>query len=103
VPIEATRYPELAHLLKRRSDVQERQIRALVTPAFLAGRLPAFSSVDTAVAGIRMLIMGWGMENYYQRSRAKEHRQAAVEVLRHLIDSDAEPAAPPRRRIARAR
>lgn len=87
VPIDATRHPELAHLLGKRAEIQERQIRRIVAPAFDAGELPAFEDIDTAVAAIRILIMGWGMENYYlhERALAGHIRQAAVILLGQMV------------------
>lgn len=87
VPIDATRHPELAHLLGKRAEIQERQIRRIVAPAFDAGELPAFEDINTAVAAIRLLIMGWGMENYYLHdgALAAHIRQAAVILLGQMV------------------
>jgi AcrR family transcriptional regulator len=82
VPIEAGRHPELKHLLERRRRIQERQFRALVAPAFYAGRLPAFDDLDTAVEAVRLLVMGWAVETQYQRSRTTESKRAVMAVLR---------------------
>lgn len=87
VPIDATRHPELRHLLDKRAEIQERQIRRIVAPAFDAGELPAFADIDTAVAAIRILIMGWGLENYYLHDRelADHIRKAAVVLLGQMV------------------
>jgi AcrR family transcriptional regulator len=67
-PVEAARHPELGHLLERRIKVQEAQIRAVVEPAFRAGRLPGFPDLETAVTATRIVMMGWGVENFVQES-----------------------------------
>lgn len=87
VPIDATRHPELRHLLGKRAEIQERQIRRIVAPAFDAGELPAFADIDTAVAAIRILIMGWGLENYYLHDSelAGHIREAAVVLLGQMV------------------
>jgi AcrR family transcriptional regulator len=82
VPIEASRHPELRHLLERRRRLQERQFRALVAPAFYAGEMPAFDDLDTAVEAVRLLVMGWAIETQYQRSRVGESKRAVLAALR---------------------
>jgi AcrR family transcriptional regulator len=67
-PIEAARHPELGHLLERRAKMQEAQIRAVIEPAFQAGRLPGFPDLETAVVATRIVMMGWGVENFVQES-----------------------------------
>lgn len=87
VPVDATRHLELRHLLDKRAEIQERQIRRIVAPAFDAGELPAFADIDTAVAAVRILIMGWGMENYFLQDRevSTHIRQAAVILLGQMV------------------
>ena len=79
-PIEAGRHPELGHLLERRAKMQEAQIRAVVEPAFQAGRLPGFADIETAVAATRIIMMGWGVENFIRESEG-ERLLAAVRVI----------------------
>jgi AcrR family transcriptional regulator len=82
VPIDATRYPELHHLLDKRAEIQERQIRRIVAPAFDAGEMPAFTDLNTAVAAVQILVMGWGLENHYLIDHGStDSIRAAVQVL----------------------
>jgi len=87
VPLDATRHPELRHLLDKRAEMQERQIRRIVAPAFDAGEMPAFRDLNTAVAAVQILIMGWGLENYYlqDRTAAGSIREAAQVLLAQLV------------------
>jgi AcrR family transcriptional regulator len=87
VPLDATRHAELRHLLDKRAEMQERQIRRIVAPAFDAGEMPAFRDINTAVAAVQILIMGWGLENYYlqDRSAAASIREAAQVLLAQLV------------------
>lgn len=83
-PIEATRHPELHHLLKHRSAVQDREIRAIVEPAFGAGMMPAFEDVETAVRAAQLLLMGWAIETFTQRERTPENLKALRSIIEHL-------------------
>ncbi len=83
-PIEATRHPELHHLLKHRSAVQDREIRAIVLPAFEAGLMPAFDDVETAVRAAQLLLMGWAIETFTERERTPENRKALRSIIEHL-------------------
>jgi AcrR family transcriptional regulator len=76
-PIEAVRHPELRHLLEHRAKFKEAQIRAVVEPAFQAGRLPGFPAVDTAVMATRIIGMGWGLESFIQESEGERLLAAA--------------------------
>jgi AcrR family transcriptional regulator len=87
VPLDAMRHPELRHLLDKRAEIQERQIRRIVAPAFDAGELPAFADINTAVAAVRILIMGWGIENYYLHDDTVTGniRGAAEALLKQMV------------------
>ncbi|WP_448624434.1 TetR/AcrR family transcriptional regulator [Geodermatophilus sp. URMC 64] len=87
VPLDAMRHPELRHLLDKRAEIQERQIRRIVAPAFDAGELPAFADINTAVAAVRILIMGWGIENYYLHDDTVSGniREAAEVLLKQMV------------------
>ena len=91
VPIEAARHQELAHLLDKRASVQDREIRAIVAPAFEAGELPCFDDLPTAIDGIRVVIMGWSLETFLTRGHMPPGYAGIGAILRHL----ARPAAPP--------
>ncbi len=82
VPVEAMRHAELHHLLERRSQVQDREIRTIVEPAFAAGHLPAFDDVETAVQATRLVFMGWAIETFTQRERTS----ATIRALRSIVD-----------------
>ena len=45
-----------------------------------AGRLPGFPDVESAVAATRIIMMGWGVENFIQESEG-ERLLAAVRVI----------------------
>jgi AcrR family transcriptional regulator len=87
VPLDTLRHPELRHLLDKRAEIQERQLRRIVAPAFDAGEMPAFTDLNTAVAAVQILVIGWGLENHYvsDRSSAKGLRQAAQVLLDQLV------------------
>jgi AcrR family transcriptional regulator len=84
VPVEAIRHPELHHLLEVRASVQDREIRAIVLPAFEAGMMPAFDDVETAVHAARLLLMGWAIETFTQRENTQENLHALRSVIEHL-------------------
>jgi AcrR family transcriptional regulator len=92
-PIEAARHAELGHLLERRAKMQEAQIRAVVEPAFRAGRLPGFPDVETAVVATRIIMMGWGVENFVQESEGGR-LLAAVRVIFEQFDRAPRPPGP---------
>lgn len=97
-PIEAVRHPELGHLLERRTKLQEAQIRAVVEPAFRAGRLPGFSDVETAVVATRIVMMGWGVENFVQESEGARLLAATRAIFAQFDQGDGgrRPGDPPR-------
>ena len=87
VPLDAVRHPELRHLLDKRAEIQERQLRRIVAPAFDAGEMPAFTDLNAAVAAVQILIIGWGLENHYlaDPSSAGTIRQATQVLLGQLV------------------
>lgn len=97
VPIEAARHKELSHLLDKRAAVQDREIRAIVAPAFDVGELPAFEDIQTAVEAVRLVIMGWSLETFLNRDRESARYDAVTAVLKHF----ATPAPPVQRRRRR--
>ena len=93
VPIEAVRHEELKHLLAKRAAVQDREIRAIVAPAFEAGELPAFDDLESAVDGVRVVIMGWSLETFLHRGHTPPQFAGINAILKHLST----PAAPAKR------
>ncbi len=87
VPLDAVRHPELRHLLDKRAEIQERQLRRIVAPAFDGGEMPAFTDLNTAVAAVQILIIGWGLENHYlgDPASAGSIRQATQVLLSQLV------------------
>ena len=87
VPLDTVRHPELRHLLDKRAEIQERQLRRIVAPAFDAGEMPAFTDLNAAVAAVQILIIGWGLENHYLADprSAGSIRQAAQVLLSQLV------------------
>jgi AcrR family transcriptional regulator len=87
VPLDAVRHPELRHLLDKRAEIQERQIRRIVAPAFDAGEMPAFTDLNAAVAAVQILIIGWGLENHYvaDPGSASTIREATQVLLGQLV------------------
>jgi hypothetical protein len=81
------RHPELRHLLDKRAEIQERQIRRIVAPAFDAGEMPAFTDLNVAVAAVQILIIGWGLENHYVADPGSSStiRQATQVLLGQLV------------------
>ncbi len=90
-PIEAARHPELGHLIDRRAKMQEAQIRAVVEPAFRAGRLAGFPDVDTAVVATRIVMMGWGIENFIQESEGGRLIAAVRAIFKQFDRGDRAP------------
>jgi AcrR family transcriptional regulator len=90
-PIEASRHPELAHLIERRAKMQEAQIRAVVEPAFRAGRLAGFPDADTAVVATRIVMMGWGIENFIQESEGGRLIAAVRDIFKQFDRGDDDP------------
>jgi AcrR family transcriptional regulator len=87
VPLDATRHPELRHLLDKRAEIQERQLRRIVAPAFDAGEMPAFTDLNTAVSAVQILVIGWGLENHYvaDPASAGSIRRATQVLLAQLV------------------
>jgi hypothetical protein len=49
--------------------------------------MPAFTDLNTAVAAVQIVVIGWGLENHYvsDRSSARGLRQAAQVLLDQLV------------------
>jgi AcrR family transcriptional regulator len=84
VPVDASRHSELEHLLDRRAERQRDQLRKLLEAPLACGALGPVPSLEVAVTVAQILVMGWGIENHFQRTDPERLQNAVEHILTAL-------------------
>lgn len=81
VPVDASRHDELTHILDLRAELQREQLSKLLEAPLAYGGLGPVPTLEIAVTVAQILIMGWGIENHFQRTDSGQLQDAIAHIL----------------------
>jgi len=83
VPMETRLHREFAHMLDRRTKLQDAVFGALAEQGLETGELAGFD-IETGTELIRSLLMGWFLESYFGSDLSPRRGESIVTIFRIL-------------------